>query len=72
MWLAWLAIFVLYVLVVISFVMALLGGASLPFGVIGGLVVLTLFVPSLWQLVRRGGQSEFDPTNPPEALLVFK
>lgn len=70
MWYVWIALIVLCSVVSVLLVLALLGGAPSLFELMFGLTIMVGAIPFVWRQIRRGGQNEFDPQDPPTEFFA--
>lgn len=70
MWYIWIVLLVFLGSVSVLLLFALLGGPPLAFHLMFGLLLMAVLIPIVWRQIRRGGQSDFDPQDPPAEFFA--
>ncbi len=70
MWYIWIVLLVFLGSGSVLLLFALLGGPPLAFHLIFGLLLMAGLIPFVWRQIRRGGQRDFDPQDPPAEFFT--
>ncbi len=70
MWYIWIVLLAVLGTVGVFLLLAILGAPPLAFDLMFGLLVVAGIIPFVWRQIRRGGQNDFDPQDPPAEFFA--